>query len=103
MDSKIERLKDAIRAEKNGIVVFEREDGDAVHYFILTLEKEGLRTEISKSELEATGDMEALLNKLSYRQVDGEGVEFFNLNKRAYTLDQSTVITLKKYINTIVG
>lgn len=103
MSDKIERLKDAIRAEKNGMVVFEREDGEMVHYFLLTLDKEGLRTEILRSELESTDDIDSLLSKLSYREVDVEGVDFFNLNKRAYTLDQSMVITLKKYINTITG
>lgn len=101
----IEKVKDAFKKIKDGTIVFEKEEGEKIHFFILDSNGDGLKTSIDANLLESySGKEDELVSFLEYSDLTPEDVEFFNLGKKAYTLtDQGTIVTLKKYIYKITG
>jgi hypothetical protein len=101
----IEKTKDSLKKVKNGTIVFEKEDGEKLHFFILDSDGMGFKTEIEAKVLEEyEGKEDELVSSLEYSSLTAEDIEFFNLQKRAYTLlDQGALVALKKYIYRTVG
>ncbi|OHW62949.1 hypothetical protein EUAN_07330 [Andreesenia angusta] len=100
-----EKVKDAFKKIKNGTVVFEKEEGNTVHFFILDSEGNGFKTSVDSNLLEShSGSEEELASSLDYSALTLEDIEFFKLGKKVYTLtDQGTIVALKKYIYKITG
>lgn len=101
----IEKVKDAFKKFKNGTIVFEKEEGEKIHFFILDSDGNGLKTSVDAKLLESYGGKEdELVSSLDYSDLTLEDIEFFKLGKKAYTLtDQGTIVMLKKYIYKITG
>lgn len=101
----IEKAVYSLKKIKDANIVFEKEDGENVYFFILNSNGEGFKTSVAlKTIADSDGKEDELVSSLEYSVATAEDIEFFNLRKRVYTLlDQGAVVTLKKYINRIAG